>query len=133
MQGTQINAAFVSTNSISQGEQVAILWRDLFEQHNVEITFAHRSFVWTSEAVEKAAVHCVIIGFSCYHQRMKYLFNFIVNEISRTHKPFQKMHLSWVGGDKFLIFFFAVNQVATIYWFWYYDFKCPYGLDANRM
>ena len=74
MQGTQINAAFVSTNSISQGEQVAILWRDLFEQHNVEITFAHRSFVWTSEAVEKAAVHCVIIGFSCYHQRMKYLF-----------------------------------------------------------
>ena len=74
MQGTQINAAFVSTNSISQGEQVAILWRDLFEQNNVEITFAHRSFVWTSEAVEKAAVHCVIIGFSCYHQQTKCLF-----------------------------------------------------------
>ena len=74
MQGTQINAAFVSTNSISQGEQVAILWRDLFEQHDVEISFAHRSFVWTSEAVEKAAVHCVIIGFSCYHQPIKFLY-----------------------------------------------------------
>jgi len=74
MQGSQINAAFVSTNSISQGEQVAILWRDLFEEHGVEIIFAHRSFVWTSEAVEKAAVHCVIVGFSCYHKQTKLLF-----------------------------------------------------------
>ena len=74
MQGTQIDAAFVSTNSISQGEQVAILWRDLFEKHGVEIIFAHRSFVWTSEAVEKAAVHCVIVGFSCYHRHAKFLF-----------------------------------------------------------
>ena len=74
MQGTQINAAFVSTNSISQGEQVAILWRDLFENYSIEIIFAHRSFVWTSEAAEKAAVHCVIVGFSCYHGQAKLLF-----------------------------------------------------------
>lgn len=74
MQGTQINAAFVSTNSISQGEQVAILWRDLFEKCNIEIVFAHRSFVWTSEAAEKAAVHCVIVGFSCYPGQAKFLF-----------------------------------------------------------
>ena len=74
MQGTQINAAFVSTNSISQGEQVAILWRDLFENYSIEIIFAHRSFVWTSEATEKAAVHCVIVGFSFYHGQAKLLF-----------------------------------------------------------
>ncbi len=74
MQRTQINAAFVSTNSISQGEQVAILWRDLFENYSIEIIFAHRSFVWTSEAAEKAAVHCVIVGFSRYHGQAKLLF-----------------------------------------------------------
>lgn len=74
MQGTQIHAAFVSTNSISQGEQVAILWKDLFEKHNVEINFAYRSFPWSSEAADMAAVHCVIVGFSCCHEQVKYIF-----------------------------------------------------------
>ena len=66
MQNTAIEAAFVSTNSITQGESVGILWSFLFEKKNVEIQFAYRSFVWTSEAANKAAVHCVIIGFCCY-------------------------------------------------------------------
>lgn len=56
-------AAFVSTNSITQGEQVARLWRTLLDK-NIEIDFAHRTFSWTSEARGKAAVHVVIIGFS---------------------------------------------------------------------
>lgn len=56
-------AAFVSTNSITQGEQVARLWRTMLDK-NVEIDFAHRTFSWTSEARGKAAVHVVIIGFS---------------------------------------------------------------------
>lgn len=60
---TPIQAAFVSTNSIVQGEQVPILWDDLFSKHDVKINFAHRTFVWNSEAKEKAAVHCVIVGF----------------------------------------------------------------------
>ncbi|MBQ3135186.1 MAG: class I SAM-dependent DNA methyltransferase [Oscillospiraceae bacterium] len=64
MQGTNIHAAFVSTNSVSQGESVGILWKPLFEK-SVQFIFAHRSFVWTSEAKDKAAVHCVIIGFAC--------------------------------------------------------------------
>lgn len=72
--GTPIKAAFVSTNSISQGEQVAILWKDLFEKCGIEINFAHRTFAWTSEASDKAAVHCVIVGFSLSNKEQKYLF-----------------------------------------------------------
>lgn len=56
-------AAFVSTNSICQGEQVANLWENLFEQ-GVHINFAYRTFIWDSEATLKAHVHCIIVGFS---------------------------------------------------------------------
>ncbi len=64
MQDTKIRTALVSTNSVSQGEQVAILWRPLFEKLT-HIDFAYRTFRWDSEATIKAHVHCVIIGFSC--------------------------------------------------------------------
>lgn len=67
MQGTRIQAAFVSTNSITQGEQVAPLWTKLVKDYRIEIQFAYRTFIWNSEANEKAHVHCVIIGFSCCH------------------------------------------------------------------
>ena len=60
--GTNTKVAFVSTNSITQGEQVPILWRELYKQ-DVNIVFARRTFRWDSEASEKAHVHCVIIGF----------------------------------------------------------------------
>lgn len=63
MKGTNIRTALVSTNSVSQGESVAILWKPLFED-GVHIDFAHRTFRWDSEASIKAHVHCVIIGFS---------------------------------------------------------------------
>lgn len=63
MCGTSIRSALVSTNSITQGEQVAILWKSLFE-NGVHIDFAHRTFRWDSEASLKAHVHCVIVGFS---------------------------------------------------------------------
>ena len=66
MNEEKIQAAFVSTNSISQGEQVSILWKPLF-QNGVVFNFAHKTFLWSSEAKEKAGVHCVIIGFSCYN------------------------------------------------------------------
>ncbi|MDR0307397.1 MAG: N-6 DNA methylase [Chitinispirillales bacterium] len=64
MRNTNIRCAFVSTNSITQGEQVAILWKPLFEEYSVKINFAYRTFVWSNEAKGKAAVYCVIIGFS---------------------------------------------------------------------
>lgn len=61
---TNIKAAFVSTNSITQGQQVAILWEPLIKDYDIKIDFAHRTFVWNSEALGHASVHCVIIGFS---------------------------------------------------------------------
>lgn len=65
MKGTHTRAALVSTNSITQGEQVASVWKPLCERFGVEIDFAHRTFRWDSEAAIKAHVHCVIVGFSC--------------------------------------------------------------------
>lgn len=59
-----IRTAFVSTNSITQGEQVANVWKPLYERFNVHIDFAWRTFKWVSEASEQAAVHVVIVGFS---------------------------------------------------------------------
>lgn len=64
MQGSNIRAAFVSTNSITQGEQVSGVWKPLYERFGVHIDFAHRTFRWDSEASIKAHVHCVIVGFS---------------------------------------------------------------------
>ena len=64
MKGTRIRTAFVSTNSITQGEQVAAVWKPLFERFGIHIDFAHRTFIWDSEANLKAHVHCVIVGFS---------------------------------------------------------------------
>ncbi len=64
MNGSDIRCAFVSTNSITQGEQVAALWEELFE-NGIHFDFAYRTFRWDSEASLKAHVHCVIIGFSC--------------------------------------------------------------------
>ena len=61
---TNIRCAFVSTNSITQGEQAPLLWKPLFENYNVHIDYAHRTFRWDSEANIKAHVHCVIVGFS---------------------------------------------------------------------
>lgn len=63
MKNTYIRAALVSTNSVSQGESVATLWKPLF-QDGIKINFAYRTFVWNSESNNQAHVHCVIIGFS---------------------------------------------------------------------
>ena len=64
IKGTNIKCAFVSTNSITQGEQVAAVWGPLFKQYQVKIDFAYQTFRWDSEANLKAHVHCVIVGFS---------------------------------------------------------------------
>ena len=64
LRNTQIKVALVSTNSITQGEQVGLFWGPLLGRFNIHITFAHQSFQWNNEAKGVAAVHCVIIGFS---------------------------------------------------------------------
>ena len=69
MQGISTCAALVSTNSITQGEQVAAIWKPLKEMYGTHFDFAYRTFRWDSEASLKAHVHCVIIGFSCINNR----------------------------------------------------------------
>ncbi len=75
MDGTPTEAAFVSTNSISQGEQPGILWNYLFSKYRLTINFAYRTFVWESEARGKAHVHVVIIGFAQQARSTKSLFS----------------------------------------------------------
>jgi hypothetical protein len=72
--------AFVSTNSIAQGEQVGILWNELFNHYKIKIHFAHRTFKWGNEARANAAVHVVIIGFSNFDIPEKKIFEY--DEIS---------------------------------------------------
>lgn len=69
--GTRIECCFVSTNSITQGETVSRLWKNL----DIKINFAYRSFIWDSEANNKAHVHCVIIGFSKFNKSKKLIFD----------------------------------------------------------
>lgn len=75
IQDTNIEVAYVSTNSINQGEQVIILWKYLIEKR-ITINFAHRTFKWMNEARNRAAVYCVIIGFSFKNRRNKYIFEY---------------------------------------------------------
>ncbi|MBF0389329.1 MAG: class I SAM-dependent DNA methyltransferase [Desulfamplus sp.] len=75
IQATSIKCAFVSTNSITQGEQVGVLWSWMLDQ-GIKIFFAHRTFQWNNEARGKAAVHCVIIGFSTEDISPKWLFEY---------------------------------------------------------
>lgn len=73
MKNTNIRTALVSTNSICQGEQAPILWRNLFNE-GIIINFAYKTFIWDSEATLKAHVHCIIIGFSYFSSNEKFIF-----------------------------------------------------------
>lgn len=75
MKGTDIKTAFVSTNSITQGEQVSAIWEPLYDRFCIHIDFAWRTFKWSSESTDQAAVHCVIIGFSFRNtENKRYLY-----------------------------------------------------------
>jgi len=76
IQGTEIEVAFVSTNSICQGLQVPILWVDLMNRHGVKINFAHQTFKWSNEARGKAAVYCVIVGFGLADRSAKKIYQY---------------------------------------------------------
>ncbi len=82
IQGTTIKVAFVSTNSITQGEQAIILWNYLFSKFNIKIFFAYKTFKWKNEAKGNAGVHVVIIGFSTFEMNLKriYEYNLISDE-----------------------------------------------------
>jgi len=76
LEGLVTRVAFVSTNSIAQGEQVGILWNELFNRYKIKIHFAHRTFKWGNEAKANAAVHMVIIGFSNFDIPEKLIYEY---------------------------------------------------------
>jgi len=94
IQNTKIECAFVSTNSICQGEQVSGLWSELFAKYQIRINFAHQTFKWSNEARGNAAVFCVIVGFSTFDRVQKriYLYTSVesdpVEVLSRQINPY---------------------------------------------
>ncbi|MFA7368674.1 MAG: DNA methyltransferase [Kiritimatiellales bacterium] len=82
IKGTRTVVGFVSTNSISQGEQVGLLWNELFTRYQVKIHFGHRTFPWMSEARGKAHVHVVIIGFANFDTPNKHIYDYEGDKVS---------------------------------------------------
>jgi len=82
IRGTRIVVGFVSTNSISQGEQAGALWNPLFQQYGLKIHFAHRTFAWMSEARGKAHVHVIIIGFAAFDATDKFIYEYHEDKVS---------------------------------------------------
>jgi len=76
IQNTKTKCAFVSTNSITQGEQVGILWNVLINMYAIKIHFAHRTFKWSNEAKGNAAVYCVIVGFANFDTNNKSIYEY---------------------------------------------------------
>jgi len=76
IQNTKIQVAFVSTNSIVQGEQTSILWGLMLNKYDIKIHFAHRTFKWSNEAKGNAAVYCIIVGFANYNSSNKSIFEY---------------------------------------------------------
>jgi hypothetical protein len=76
IQNTKTKVAFVSTNSIVQGEQTSILWGQMLKKYGIKIHFAHRTFKWSNEAKGNAAVYCVIIGFANFDTTNKSIFEY---------------------------------------------------------
>ncbi len=85
--GNNVNVAFVSTNSICQGEQVVLLWPNILSD-NIEITFAHQSFKWLNNAKAKAAVICVIIGIGQEQNKGKYLYKNSISKRVKSISPY---------------------------------------------
>lgn len=76
IQNTKIKVAFVSTNSICQGEQTSILWSQMINKYKINIHFAHRTFKWSNEAKGNAAVYCIIVGFANFDTINKRIFEY---------------------------------------------------------
>jgi type I restriction-modification system DNA methylase subunit len=103
IQNTNIRCAFVSTNSISQGEQVGIIWQELYNNYKIKIHFAHRTFSWSNEAKGNAAVHCVIIGFGLEDIENKRVFEYVNIKGEPTERKVKNINPYLVEGNDLVI------------------------------
>ncbi len=99
VQNTKIKVAFVSTNSICQGEQVGILWKYLVEKRNLVIHFAHQTFKWNNDAPGVAAVYCIIVGFGCFDIPKKYLYEYENIKSEPKEKEVEHINAYLVAGE----------------------------------
>ena len=88
IKNTKICCAFVSTNSITQGEQVANVWKPLFSRFGIQIDFAYSTFKWTSDSLENAAVHVVIVGFSCQGRGQRTIYSETGSSTGKNISPY---------------------------------------------
>ena len=110
IQDTRIPCAFVSTNSISQGEQVGILWNELFNRYHLKIHFAHRTFPWASEARGKAHVHVVILGFAAFDTTNKKIYDYDSGQNEPTVLPVCNISPYLIEGADFVL----VNRSSPV-------------------
>lgn len=103
MQGKKTKTALVSTNSITQGEQVGILWQELFNRYKIKIHFAHRTFKWSNEAKRNAAVYCVIIGFASFDTKVKKLFEYETVQSEAHEIKVENINPYLVNGEDFVV------------------------------
>ncbi|WP_375328158.1 class I SAM-dependent DNA methyltransferase [Microcystis sp. BLCC-F210] len=103
IQNSLIRCALVSTNSISQGEQVGILWQELYQKYKIKIHFAHRTFSWSNEAKGNAAVHCVIIGFGLENIDNKRIFDYADIKGEPTERRVRNINPYLVEGSDLVI------------------------------
>jgi type II restriction/modification system DNA methylase subunit YeeA len=103
IQHTNIQVAFVSTNSITQGEQVAVLWSWMLHR-GAKINFAHRTFKWSNEGKGVAAVHCVIVGFALFDTKEKFLFEYEnISDSNAIRKDVKQINPYLVDAESILI------------------------------
>jgi len=100
---TKIKVAFVSTNSITQGEQVGILWKELFDKYKIKIHFAHQTFNWSNEAKANAAVHVIIVGFANFDTKNKTIFEYEDIKAEPHAKSVKNINPYLVEGDDIVI------------------------------
>ncbi|MCL2381575.1 MAG: methylase [Treponema sp.] len=103
IQGTKIECAFVSTNSICQGLQVPILWPELINRYGVKINFAHQTFKWSNEARGKAAVYCVIIGFGLADRDEKKIYQYATVTSEPVETAVKRINTYLVEGNNVFI------------------------------
>ena len=103
IQDTSIGVAFVSTNSICQGEQVPILWPELINRHSIIIRFAHTTFRWNNEARGKAAVYCVIIGFGLHEHKNKKIYHYATVNSEPVESPASQINAYLIDSSQVFI------------------------------
>jgi hypothetical protein len=113
IQSTKIKVAFVSTNSITQGEQVGALWKTLLDIYHMHINFSHRTFKWSNEAKGNAAVYCVIIGFANFNTPNKSIFEY--EEVTKEGNEVKVKNINpYLVDAKDVIVIKRTNPICTV-------------------